>query len=316
MKNELIIEGFNLNILNKKNISEIISKTIEIYPNQKNALKNTFKDFDRSSADQIEELAELIILINDGDLINLVENYVWLCNELRVDQFIFKKSGKYRLQSDKDVFREIYNNEPYMSKYINGLILTHLFWSNHLNSYLHFNNFILKNSNKKSYLEIGPGHGLYLSKIFMSESIKNIEAWDISSESLKLTNKITKKIAIKGDFILRNKNIGGDLEDNYSKNFDLIVMVETLECMKKPKKALRNVYKLLSDNGLFYLNFPINAPAPDNLYLLKNIEEVKDLLKDEGFLIKSCLQYPSAGYSLEKAIELGITITCILIASK
>ena len=54
-------------------------------------------------------------------------------------------------------------------------------------------NHLIKIHSYKSYLEIGPGHGLYLSKIFMSESIKNIEAWDISSESLKLTNEITKK---------------------------------------------------------------------------------------------------------------------------
>ena len=93
-------------------------------------------------------------------------------------------------------------------------------------------------------------------------------------------------------------------------------MIEILQCLDNLDLALQNVKKLLSKNGIIFINFPINSPAPDNVCLISDIEQLKERLINNGFLIKSFDCFTNGGISIEKAINNNFTISCIVSAYK
>ena len=80
----------------------------------------------------------------------------------------------------------------------------------------------------------------------------------------------------------------------------MISISEVLEHLENPRLALSNAYKILSENGTLYISVPINSPAPDHIYLLKSLEEVKQLVVSSWFYIVTFDAYPASGYSLKE----------------
>ena len=107
-----------------------------------------------------------------------VDSYLKLCSDMVLEQIKFMKTGNYSLSNQSTAFDSIYNNEERMATYIECLALSQFFWESH---YRIFDFFLAEiataGKHVKNYLEIGPGHGLYLA-----HAINNFEQSETKSE--------------------------------------------------------------------------------------------------------------------------------------
>lgn len=303
---------------NTKYFSKIINLVIKIFPEHKSSIKKSFYKFEKNNLEIIEYISKFICDIAKENLSEIVEDYKWLCKEMMVYQFLFKKNKGYRFKSNQEIFTKIYFEKDYMTRYLNGLLISQIIWSNHYLSTINFFNLkdlLTKNS---TFLEIGPGHGLYLAIASKILNFSKLEGWDISETSLLKTKANLQSISILEDdnFKLKKIDINKAINIKYRDFFDLIVISEVLECVENPSLVLKNIYELISLNGLLYLNFPINSPAPDNIYLLENIENVEQLLIKNKFQVISRYEFPSMGLNLKDAQISKSSISCVMVASK
>jgi SAM-dependent methyltransferase len=125
----------------------------------------------------------------------------------------------------------------------------------------------------KDVLDVGSGVGtvdFYLAK--KGKRVTGVEiserAFKVASESLKLFN-LSKNVTFKRQSFY-------DLSSK--RTFSFVICSEVLEHLPDDKKALKSIYKLVSNNGLFMLTVPSkNAP-------LKFFGAIKPFDKRSGHL--------------------------------
>lgn len=163
-------------------------------------------------------------------------------------------------------------------------------------------------------MEVGPGHGMFLSMAALEAPKASLHAWDISDTSLEATVSILKKLGI-------NTHINTKACDLVASQlpvdcFDAIVCSEVLEHTDQPDKAINNLTAALKKDGKIFLNVPVNSPAPDHLTLWRTPEEVQEFYTSTGLILESFRSFPGTGLTLERAIRQKADITCVGILSK
>ncbi len=98
--------------------------------------------------------------------------------------------------------------------------------------------------------------------------------------------------------------------------YQSIVFSEVLEHLEAPRDALRILRDLLTDDGRLFLRAPVNAPAPDHIYLFHTPEEIVGMVHDAGFDVQDSLFSPCTGATLERARAHRLAIAVALIATK
>jgi trans-aconitate methyltransferase len=58
-----------------------------------------------------------------------------------------------------------------------------------------------------------------------------------------------------------------------------------LEHVEDPVRLLEKLYELLDENGKVIITTPTNAPAIDHIYLFKNAEDIREVIRKAGFKI-------------------------------
>jgi 2-polyprenyl-3-methyl-5-hydroxy-6-metoxy-1,4-benzoquinol methylase len=266
----------------------------------------------------LENLARKIVLIMGSEAGLYFDGYKWMCEKFHEEQVYFVRNKRYRHSNFETVLKEVYSNAEFMKKYMDGLLLSQLFWFNHAKSYLRFLEFLDSYENKFcDYLEIGPGHGLFLSEIANNNKISSIAACDISSESLVTTNLTLDRLGIKAKIEFIQKDIQlFDIEER-DRRYDLINISEVLEHLENPNAALLNLSSnFCKPNGKFFISIPINSPAPDHIYQFSSKNDVMDLVKNAKLEIEDVQLFPISGYDLAYAEKICAPISCIVIAKK
>src|SRR5207247_2892653 len=133
----------------------------------------------------------------------------------------------------------------------------------------------------KNYLEIGAGHGLYLSKALeILDKETNFSVVDISHTSIELAKNFIDDSRV-------TYNLANIFDFKIDSLFDFITMGEVLEHVEDPLKLLSKLNDLLTPEGIAFITTPTNAPAIDHIYLFKNVEEIRTIIKLAGFDIIS-----------------------------
>jgi len=105
---------------------------------------------------------------------------------------------------------------------------------------------VLKSFNAKDVLEIGPANGSLL--FFLREH-------GFKVTGVEIDRNCAEKIRGKGIPCLQ-----GDLNENMremgQKRFDAVILCHVLEHLYRPKETLKNIYNLLNEQGIIYLNLP------------------------------------------------------------
>ena len=189
-----------------------------------------------------------------------------------------------------------------------GLAISQFFWATHYEMYSCLIGSIRKNSpNIKSYLEIGPGHGLFLNKaIELIDPGSKITAVDISGTSMAITKSIITY------FKPENTNVNYHTIDmlklNLDEKYDFITMGEVLEHVNFPETLLLKLRDLMNKNARTFVSTCVNCPAIDHVYHFKTVDEIREMFHKCGLIIEEERVAAVEDLPFEEIMERKITI--------
>lgn len=275
-----------------------------------------FLDRRLSNADATEQafldkIASWIFKLFPDGIDELASDYAWLCEQQIEEELYFRRNKRYRLNTFQEALDAVYSDREYMTKYMNGLLMTQLWWSNHSAVMQYYAGTYLNSLEPGArVLEIGPGHGLLSYMAGENPNCDQIECWDISPASMDLTKGALDRLSASNDIKLRLV----DLFDAPSGDFDAVIFCEILEHMEHPKEALEKLRAQLAPKGTVFINMPINSPAPDHLFNQPTPEDLAVFIEAAGLEIVDHRYFPATNYSLERARDKALTINCVFVA--
>ena len=297
-------------------LSSLMQLQYERTPAHRKYLETRLSQASPTSLPMLEDLAKQISALGGSRLPDICDNYDFICRIVREEEMFFRRHGTYRLDNFADANRLVYSDTEYMGRYMDGLLLTQIYWSNHSASYQFYKESFLGHAPKGyDYLEIGPGHGLLLYQAISDQRSGSVTGWDLSQASIDHTREALRTLGA------RDKQPSLVLQDLYAVNddhaqFDCITFSEVLEHLEDPRGALVKLRALLKSGGRIFVNVPINSPAPDHLYLLRSPEEATAAMLDAGFMIERAEFYPMTNHTLDQARRHKLTISACFIGRR
>lgn len=270
-----------------------------------------FFESEKIATDYLEYLKQ-----EDISLECAVSAYLTLCDNMIICQKKFLRTGYYPIASSNIALDLVYNNRKSMVSYMTGLAISQLLWATHYKMFTFFINYFEKQcENINSYLEIGPGHGLFLLKSIENlNDDKTIRVVDISQTSIDMTKSLLNH------FYPNRMNIEYYTSDilnfNSDEKFDFITMGEVLEHVNFPEKLLKKLFVLMKNDGRSFISTCVNCPAIDHVYYFKSISEIQNLIHLCNFEIEQELILPVEDVSIDEALEQKITVNYCAILKK
>lgn len=265
-----------------QNLTAHIVETISL----KNALHGkklqaNFKKFGASHAQRADAFFkkyEALLHSQNKDINYAIECYLQMLADVNYETVQFIQTGEYSSKSFAEVNRRVYGNPEVMEYYMHGLLLSQFLWAHHYHVLLFFHDMIRKHApHIHRYLEIGGGHGLYLSEAMnLIGDQATFELVDISRSSIEMTRAMTGI-----------SDLSCHLTDVYeyrpALGYDFITLGEVLEHVEQPRLLLKKIHGLLNEEGRLLITTPTNAPAIDHIYLFRNAAEIREIITEAGF---------------------------------
>lgn len=139
--------------------------------------------------------------------------------------------------------------------------------------------------NDMKLLDIGFGNG-YLDRLIYRKGKCFIQGIDISEDMVKLATANNRTVVDNGDMKF---DIGDCCDLSYAdSSFDVVVTMNTIYFWKDTLEGLREIYRVLKENGIFY-NAVLTKESLDKVFYTKNgfkkftEEDYIDLGKQVGF---------------------------------
>lgn len=217
-------------------------------------------------------------LDNGKDLDFGIACYLKMLSDFTRETVLFMETGEYSTKSFADADERVYNNPEVMEYYMHGLLISQFLWVHHNDIHeffiQHLGNF---KTNTFNYLEIGAGHGMYISEaIRIFGSNVNYDVVDISPTSIEISKQFIDKPTVE-------YHLSDIFDYRPNKKYDFITMGEVLEHVEEPIKLLQQIKELLHPDGCLFMTTPANAPAIDHIYLFRNAQEIIDICHKAGF---------------------------------
>ncbi len=241
-----------------------------------------------------------------------VDSYLDMCKEFLIEQLHFSKTGKYSCESSLAARSEVYENRDRMNSYMHGIIISIFLWKSH---YLMFEYFIkeaLSVGAIKRGLEIGAGHGLFLSQAMKKFPEAVFKVVDISPVSISIASKLTRHTTPSPE---RIEFVNSDIREFESgEKFDFIIMGEVLEHVEDPLGLLKRIRSLITGDGRLFLTTCANAPAVDHVYCYESVAAISGMIEEAGFRVAGELPLSAEGVPREKWEELKTPVNYAAIA--
>ncbi len=305
------------------NFAAILNEILAQWPQHERYLRINVGEREPELLVHSERLSGIVLRLGsdrpDG-LRTLVGDYRFLCQEIVMpEEMYFRRHGRYRLEKFEDALNTVYNNKTFMTRYMNGLLVSNVIWINHCRCMKHFaGQYLPSLAPAAKLLEIGPGHGLLLYLADNASGIASTTAWDVSDASLELAAHALKSLGAKRPVRFEKRNIFDDviMAPQNGGLFDGVVLSEVLEHLEEPLRAIEVLFHICKPGGKVWINVPANSPAPDHLFLVNELSEAEDLVKRAGFEIAAAVAYPMSGTTLERAVKQKLTVSCIVVGRK
>ena len=296
-------------------LRSVVDETIRIWPEHERYCESRFKADADDFLTRTDEFARLA-LVNIGDeLPRYVADYRWMCERFLEEELHFHREGSYRLSTFADAYREVYSDLDYMGKYVRGILISQILWDPHARAFDIFRTeFLPRLPERASYLEVGPGHGLFLYFASQAKQIERLEAWDVSKASIAETRAALSRLGVTREINIVEQDVLK--APPRQEEFDGAVISEVLEHLERPDLALQSLRAALKPGGRIFINAPINSPAPDHIYLWRSTDEMTKFVEDQGFEVEAAHFLPVTGHSLERAIRANVSISCVYIAKR
>jgi 2-polyprenyl-3-methyl-5-hydroxy-6-metoxy-1,4-benzoquinol methylase len=269
---------------------------------------------------ETEEANEAANYINflqgEGKTIEFIaDSYILIIDDAFNEAIYFSKYKKYRNSKFSDVYDSVYNNPDFMEKYMIGLGLSSYWWSSHVQIRRFFREIINKSALMEKYLEVGPGHGIYLRDAIRSTKFSKIRAIDISQTSIDLTSRLLKHHG-SGDSDTCQLKVGDFFSEDLDPENDFLVMGEVLEHVENPELFLKQAYNSIKSDGCLFMTTCLNAPAIDHIYNPDSIKDLEELILNQRFVIKDSLKIGTSIYSIEECEKNKFSINVAYLLSK
>jgi 2-polyprenyl-3-methyl-5-hydroxy-6-metoxy-1,4-benzoquinol methylase len=297
-------------------IEELFTRIASRNPLQRSFLARLREDEALTAGDRNGLESYLAYAVSAGETLDdLAASYDQIVRDTLREQIFFNKHDRYRHARFSDVAASVYFDAAYMSRYMHGLALTSFLWPSHASIRRHFMTTLdaIPSDKKSRYLEVGPGHGFYLTAASRS-GFAHVEGIDLSPTSVALT----QQIVASGHFgsadgcVIRQ---GDFLEASFDAPFDMLVMGEVLEHVEEPKRFLRRLRELARPGATVYVTTCANSPAVDHIYLFRTTAEVRRMAESEGFRVRSELALPHHGTTIDESIARRLPINIALVLS-
>src|SRR5690349_13288370 len=112
-------------------LNKMLNAQLAVFPDHRAYLERRFEDANESHLALTDDLAAMVLRIAGAGLAQKCEDYRWLAGQILDEELYFRRNGKYRLSKFEDALREVYANHDFMLKYVNGILLSQLWWRNH-----------------------------------------------------------------------------------------------------------------------------------------------------------------------------------------
>ncbi len=305
------------------NLSKLIFEILSLWPEHERYLEKSFSCRDIHLLRHSERLSAMIMRLShtiDGGLTTLAADYRFLCEQIVLpEELYFRRNGRYRLTKFEDALNTVYSDNVFMTRYMNGLLMSDVMWVNHCRGLQHYTEKFLPSLDAGSdLLEIGPGHGLLLFLATEASHIGSVSAWDVSQTSLAMSQHALETLGATRQVKFEARNIfdASILDEARAGLFDAVVLSEVLEHLEQPEQAIRVLLHLCKPSGRVWINVPANSPAPDHLYLVNKPQQAEQLVRDVGFNVIDTAHFPMTGVTLDRAIKQQLTVTCIIVGEK
>lgn len=293
----------------------IVDALLAVWPEHVGYCEARFRNFDASFEARMNTVSKLVLANVGDELPGYCEDYRWMCDEFLAEEIYFRRHDKYRLSTFEDAFREVYSKPNYMGRYVRGILISQIIWEPHARAFDFFRTVFLKMLPAgSSYVEVGPGHGLFLYFASQVASIARLEAWDVSHSSIAETKSALRRLGVGRDIAIVEQDVLKAVPNPCQ--FDGAVISEVLEHLEQPGLALQTLHGALKTGGRIFINAPINSPAPDHIYLWSSTDEFVDFVKAHGFEIEHVEFFAVTGATLHQAVRKRLSVSCIVIGRK
>ena len=257
-------------------------------PLQKKRLTRLIETQDDNYKHFCEELSERLLshfITTKAEQVFACDSYLKMCRDFLHAQIRFKQSGIYPVAHAGDAKKEVYDNPSVMRYYMLGLLLSYMFWPNHYLLFEFFKKSISKiDLNGKKYLEIGGGHGLFVSEVVTGFPLASATVVDISATSIQTAKELLRAHQVDESDVKFIHSDFMNLEQTEEK-YDFIVMGEVLEHVDDGEAFMKKAASLLNPAGAIFMTTAANSPALDHVLHFHNVQEIRDLLNKTGFEI-------------------------------
>lgn len=268
----------------ESNLEYIVERISKQNPLHSKKIKKNIKGFDDDYFIRANKfLGKYVSLLkkNQQTLDYAIDCYLQMIADVNYESVHFLQTGEYSSNSFDEVNQRVYNNPEVMEYYMHGLVLSQFLWAHHYHILLVFHRLIAENKeNIKHYLEVGGGHGLYISEATQIIGDRSkFDLVDISPSSLEMARNM-----------IGNEKVNYVLSDVFEyfpeKKYDFITMGEVMEHVEDPVRLLKKLHELIDDNGKVFITTPTNAPAIDHIYLFRNSGDIREVIDAAGFKIE------------------------------
>ncbi|WP_018691866.1 class I SAM-dependent methyltransferase [Algicola sagamiensis] len=243
-----------------------------------NLLDDELSPQDKHLIQEICEIALAHALGNGNEYVDYLQSFTRMCKEFLKEQMYLERTGQYRYQSAVEAFEKTLSSPDEAKQYLQALLMSQAFWRNHRQIIYFFRDQFLAGAPENGrVLEVPSGTGF-----FLSDFMRKMKHWeglslDLSSVAIEFAG-MTHALLNAPDATFQNKNLF-DLSEG--EPFDRIICGELIEHVNHPDEVLRILKQHLTTNGQVFITTAIWAASTDHVYLFRNAEDVRKLLREE-----------------------------------
>lgn len=266
-------------------LNTFVERIHKLSPLQGKATQAILDDFSQERIKEGEELFKGLLRYADNvglSMDDLVTSYLSICNDTRKEQLYFARHGKYRLSDASVALEQVYDDENVMRPYMLGLAVTQVFWAHHQQLFGFFEK-CMDEIDYSNYLEIGPGHGLFLVEAIEKNPDAKYTAIDLSKTSIQISKDMLDTFL--GERNKVNLLLADLFKWDTKERFDFITVGEVLEHVERPDIMLEKIGTFLSEDGYLWASTCANAPAIDHVFLFEDAQHIRDVMIDAGYKI-------------------------------
>ncbi len=295
-------------------VDALLNEIIGINPLQSSFIQSSV---DGATAAELQHLNEYLRFCERKslDIPYLAGCYDVIVKDTLREQLFFQRHNRYRYSTFAEVADSVYFDDDYMSKYMHGLAITAWLWPNHREMHRYFADSV-PSEKQGTYLEIGPGHGVYMMTAMNLSRYERFEGVDLSPTSVAMTTDLLESRDVPRG-VQYEIYCSDFLEDNlHQPRYDAIVMGEVLEHVEQPLEFLQKIHDLAADDAFIFITTPINAPAIDHIYLFESYEAIESLVRESGLSVRDSRLIPYPGESVADSLDQRLPINVALVLGK